>query len=1140
MKIIVDSWAWLQKADVSPAQLEALRKALTITPRKVGDHPGEAPAPLRLYSENSVVLGVPRQFFMSRRKPAHEVEFRTTEGDKSSWPGDLKFNGTLRPEQARGKVEVSGLLKAGHLGGLVRAVPGWGKSPRVGTKVLKYDGAIVKVEDLRVGDLLMGPDSTPRQVLVTNRGFGPLYRIKPTIGDPWDCNDAHILTLVHSVTGEVIDINLQDYLKLSAGQKHHLKQFTPAWGVHFPERSAAPLDPYFVGVWYGDGSKGLRGVAVSKPDAEIELLCREMAERYGLRVRVEQGRTCPTYHIVGDAGNSPNPLLNQLRELFGDGEELPHAYLTASFKERQAFLAGWLDSDGYHNNGCYEVVQKREAWAQGIAFLARSLGIRATVRPKLVNGATYWRVKLAGDFSELPMRIPRKLPRVRAQKKLATRTGFTVERIEDGEYVGIVLDGDHRYLLGDFVVTHNTVFATSLMAELQVPTLVVVHKEFLMDQWVARIQQYLPNAQIGIAQGPVCDFRGKHVVVGMVHSLCEKDYGQEFRNWPGLVITDECFPAGTQIVRADGQPQSIEDFRVGDAILSAAGRDRVCRVMRQDVPIERLRILKLSNGSEVVCTDNHPFLSLEAGWRPAHALAGLRLLTVAGCIDTVRVHGNTQDAAPLSHLWETELRSSRAEVLLPRVYGKVQATDQTIASVRVVWDCQDEAASKSFLHSELSAEVSPAVDAGAGARHLREGHGVAPGEPEHRQGCVETHASAESNAACLHTGEGDFDSSGFGASPAHTRREWSQNAGTPATAAGESPGGLGFGVRHPDGNASTQPREAALALQGGFGVADTSDGSQGRWSEPRGARGTEAGREEDELAAVLRVEGVTVPQFADLQRLGWSVDEDSGLVSVYNLSVENHPSYFLYDSKLLAHNCHRIGAGTWSAVPPMFAAKWRIGLSATPRRKDGADSVFHYHIGDIIFASKEIRMTPKVKRVWISPDIFKLVHTPNFNPSLIKKGLLLRFMCASPGRNRVIVEQLIQAVKAGRKCLVLSERLQHLRDLETVLYKLWGSDSTKPSVGFYIGGQEKEALDEAAKCQVVFATSQLVQEGLDIPPLDTLFLTTPLGDIEQAVGRILRPHEGKKDPIVVDFREDHIPICKKYGEYRDKYYNRTT
>jgi superfamily II DNA or RNA helicase len=70
----------------------------------------------------------------------------------------------------------------------------------------------------------------------------------------------------------------------------------------------------------------------------------------------------------------------------------------------------------------------------------------------------------------------------------------------------------------------------------------------------------------------------------------------------------------------------------------------------------------------------------------------------------------------------------------------------------------------------------------------------------------------------------------------------------------------------------------------------------------------------------------------------------------------------------------------------------------------------------------------------------------------------------------------------------------------------------------------------------VLATSQYAKEGLDIPALDTLFLATPMGDVEQAVGRILRPFEGKKDPVVVDFRDDKVTMFARMGEMRDKLY----
>jgi superfamily II DNA or RNA helicase len=251
------------------------------------------------------------------------------------------------------------------------------------------------------------------------------------------------------------------------------------------------------------------------------------------------------------------------------------------------------------------------------------------------------------------------------------------------------------------------------------------------------------------------------------------------------------------------------------------------------------------------------------------------------------------------------------------------------------------------------------------------------------------------------------------------------------------------------------------------------------------------------------------------------------------------PMFLGWPGLVLTDETHRVGAATWSVVPPKFPAKYRVGLSATPRRKDGAEAVFLHHIGQVLFKAHEQRLRPKVRVV---PTKFHLPQGGTFNPGLIPKSLLLQFMCGNRGRNALIAEQMVLASKAGRKLLVLSERLQHLRDLEAEFRAAWEMQGTgpDPSVGYYVGGTTEEEQKYAEKCQVIFATSQFVQEGLDIPALDTLFLTTPLSDIEQAVGRILRPFPEKKDPVVVDFRDDQVPSCKRYARYRDRYYEGVT
>lgn len=241
------------------------------------------------------------------------------------------------------------------------------------------------------------------------------------------------------------------------------------------------------------------------------------------------------------------------------------------------------------------------------------------------------------------------------------------------------------------------------------------------------------------------------------------------------------------------------------------------------------------------------------------------------------------------------------------------------------------------------------------------------------------------------------------------------------------------------------------------------------------------------------------------------------------------PGLFIMDE------VHRVGSQTFSQIPGMFPARYRLGISATPRRKDGADNVFYWHIGPIRYTANEKRLNLKVRRVETG---FTMVATERFNPSLISKGVLLKFLCANIKRNTLIIEQLIKAVQAGRKVLVMSERLKHLETLENMLAETWPtvSKAPPPTMDWHVGGMSEEELEEAEEAQVIFATYQFCSEALDIAQLDTAFLVTPTGDIEQTAGRILRPHPDKKDPILVDFIDSNVKSCAKYSEYRERTY----
>ena len=122
---------------------------------------------------------------------------------------------------------------------------------------------------------------------------------------------------------------------------------------------------------------------------------------------------------------------------------------------------------------------------------------------------------------------------------------ISIEKLKVDNYYGFEIDGNKRFLLGDTTVTHNTSIALYLVASLGVKTLVVVNKEFLMDQWKERIKQFLPNAKIGILRQKKIDIDEKDIVIGMLQSISMCDYDRSIYKSFGFSIYDEvhCVPS---------------------------------------------------------------------------------------------------------------------------------------------------------------------------------------------------------------------------------------------------------------------------------------------------------------------------------------------------------------------------------------------------------------------------------------------------------------------------------------------------------------------------------------------------------------------------------------------------------------------
>ena len=354
---------------------------------------------------------------------------------------------------------------------IIAARPAMGKCLGKGTKVLMYSGELKNVEDVQVGEQLMGDDSTPRNVLSLARGREEMYWVRQNKGIDYRVNKSHILSLKRSRNegkhkhGDILNIEVSDYIAKSNKFKTNYKGYKVA--VDFSEKEME-IEPYFLGLWLGDGTSS--NVEIATQDSEIVSYLGKYADRLSLLLNSHfaDGK-CPMYRIgkgyTGGDVKKDISLQKKLRDMnLLNNKHIPQNYLLNSRKNRLELLAGLLDSDGYYDDKFHvmEIVQKSKALSEQIKFLTDSLGFRCSFNSKIarIKSIGYecevYRVRIVGNLDEIPTKIARKKARPSASNRNHQHTGIQVEYDKVDDYYGFEIDGNKLFLLEDMTVTHNT------------------------------------------------------------------------------------------------------------------------------------------------------------------------------------------------------------------------------------------------------------------------------------------------------------------------------------------------------------------------------------------------------------------------------------------------------------------------------------------------------------------------------------------------------------------------------------------------------------------------------------------------------------------------------------------------------------
>lgn len=251
--------------------------------------------------------------------------------------------------------------------------------------------------------------------------------------------------------------------------------------VEYQEKNLK-IDPYFLGLWLGDGTK--RTTAITTMDQEIVNYIHSYAKSLGLKVRTEDikgpSNKAKTYHtttgVRGGVVKHTNILLNNFKYYnLISNKHIPLDYKLSSYNQRLALLQGLMDSDGscFTNSGTLEFTNTNKKLFEDFYSLIRSLGINATKsksRAKLYGKdcGDVWGATL---FTELPVfRLERKLKFIqkgnKGKQSRINKTGISkIEYVFDAETTCIIVDNKgHDFLTDDYTITHNSVLESSYIA----------------------------------------------------------------------------------------------------------------------------------------------------------------------------------------------------------------------------------------------------------------------------------------------------------------------------------------------------------------------------------------------------------------------------------------------------------------------------------------------------------------------------------------------------------------------------------------------------------------------------------------------------------------------------------------------------
>jgi superfamily II DNA or RNA helicase len=308
---------------------------------------------------------------------------------------------------------------------------GTGKCHKKDTPILMYDGAIKNVQDVEIGDYLMGDDSTPRKVLSLARGTDIMYDIISANGEKYTVNQEHILCLKASgfpmLKNNIKQKNYQ--VRWIENNKINSKKFTYHSVNKNQQQCFTEANNFYKSI---ENNEQILELTV-KDYLNLPKSTKALLKGYKHSVEFPSRPVPSDPYIIG----------------FSISTSIPNIYKCNDRQTRLKLLAGILDAHACYSKGKFELSHSiQEPLLNDIIYLSRSLGL--AYNKNCIYGK---------GIEDIPTVTPHKITKLLTDVLL---TNLTVEEVGEGDYYGFTLDGNCRYLMGDFTVTHNTCSSISI------------------------------------------------------------------------------------------------------------------------------------------------------------------------------------------------------------------------------------------------------------------------------------------------------------------------------------------------------------------------------------------------------------------------------------------------------------------------------------------------------------------------------------------------------------------------------------------------------------------------------------------------------------------------------------------------------